>query len=659
MVNSKNTANHEFHLNKYNNYTRLYKQILKQAKKLYWNSRFEATKHDMKQTWNNINAVLNKSKSKETFPDMFKHDGANITDESEIANLFNNHYINIAPLLSDQITSYPGSALNYLKINNAQHSFFFEPCTSIEISSIINSLKPKTSCGFDNISAKLIKQSGNTIADPLTHIANLSMQQGIFPRPMKIVKVIPIYKKDDKSLFINYRPISLLPTFSKIIEKLIHRRIFKYLTKFNILALSQYGFQPGMSTELAILELQDRVVKAIASKKFCLGLFIDLSKAFDTLNHEILLSKLEHIGIRGTALNWFNSYLTNRHQYVSYKTANSDYLEIHCGVPQGSILGPLLFLIYVNDIENALSKSNAILFADDTTLLLTNHDYNSLIEETNQEIIMLHKWFCLNKLSLNISKTNYVIFHTQQKSIPNHVEPLILNNSIINKVDYVKFLGVYIDKWLNWKTHVTHKSKQILKVLAILTRLKYTLPTEILRTIYNSLILPHLSYGISAWGNVQSKELKRLNILQKKAVRHILNKRYNSHTAPLFKKLNILTVHDICLSNCCKLYFKSQNNKLRPYFQQQLRTNRQIHSYTTRQYDNIHYTNIRTNIEKQSLNYKISVTWNELPHHIRTNLNISPYTFSSNVKKYLVSKYQEMCTLQNCSVCHYTQTRVS
>ena len=250
----------------------------------------------------------------------------------------------------------------------------------------------------------IIKTVAPHIAAPFAHICNISFETGIFPTGMKLAKVTPIYKNDAHDEFSNYRPISLLPNFSKILEKLMFNRLTDFVNRCEILYEQQYGFRQNFSTDLALIELSDKIAEAMDNKKHMMGIFIDLSKAFDTLNHSILLQKLSNYGIRGVANDWFKNYLTNREQYVIYNNILSSKCTITTGVPQGSILGPLLFLLYINDISNSSAILKFVLFADDTNIFYSCENFEILCSTVNRELREVIQWFKSNRLLVNLKK---------------------------------------------------------------------------------------------------------------------------------------------------------------------------------------------------------------------------------------------------------------
>ena len=313
-------------------------------------------------------------------------------------------------------------------------------------------MKPKSSAGYDNISSKLLIQIGDIIACPLSIIINQSLCTGIFPKKLKLAKVIPLYKKDDEKSFGNYRPISLLSSFSKIFERTVFNQLYDYLIEHDLLYQSQYGFRRFHSTELPALELTDRIRQQIDQKKVSFSVFLDLSMAFDTLNHNILLTKLHYPGIKGTSLSWSTSYPENRYQYVEYNGTSSSLKEIETGVPQGSVLKPLLFIIYMNDSHRASENFEFILYADDITLVSplcsftlssNRNDINQVSSLINFELTKISDWLAVNKLSLNAEKTKYMIFHNYQNvTAENDIPHLTQNCSAIERVTQFNFLGL-------------------------------------------------------------------------------------------------------------------------------------------------------------------------------------------------------------------------
>ena len=643
--------NYESAKTKYTKHRNALNKVIKVEKRRYNFDQFNKSKHDIKSMWNNINRILNKTRNKLDFPDAFTDGDITLTNLNDIVDSFNKYYVNVGPNLATKIK--PGGKYKFtLPVMKHAESFFFFPCDSQEIQSIIRLMRPKLSHGYDNISPKLLKSSYLALLDPLTHVINISLKYGTVPDAMKKARVIPIFKNNGSNRIMkNYRPVSLLPVFSKILERIVYNRLFKYLNKHILLAISQYGFREGLSTELAILELQDRICNIISKGSCCAGIFMDLSKAFDTLDHTILLAKLEHYGVRGLALQWFKSYLHNRCQYVQLNDNMSSTLKLTCGVPQGSILGPILFLLYINDLAHIKINGVPILFADDTNTLYEQPSYESLRRVMNRDLQILSDWFAQNKLSINETKTKYIIFFSKHNAPPENFE-IYLNDIQLERVGSTKFLGVYIEQTLSWKVHIDSICSRISRITGVLSRLKFQLPGYVLQTMYNSLFSSVMLYGLSIWGSSPKSHLDRIVKLQKKAVRHIGNAKYNSHTDPLFRNLKILKLHDAYKLQCCKLLYRKRLGTLHDYHSARLPL---ISRSRTRQLNDVLIFRTRTMLQTQSINYKIGHNWNSLPFNIKNEPIISLKSFSKKLKLLFINKYQTHCSTSGCYVCrHFT-----
>ena len=509
------------------------------------------------------------------------------------------------------------------------------------------------------MSNKLITNIKVSIMEPLTLIINQMINTGMFPDLLKISRVIPLYKKEDCMILSNYRPISLLPSISKIFEKVILLQVVEYLDINSLINTSQYGFRKNYSTELASLHLIDYLNFQIDHMKTPLNIYLDLSKTFDCLNHDILLAKLKFYGFEGIAQNLFFSYLSNRKQFVQFETTKSELLNIKNGVPQGSILGPLLFIIYINDLPNASNLFKFMMYADDTTLYCCLEDINSSNknEIINNELQKVNRWLVSNKLSLNVNKTKYMLFYKHPKIVTDlNVQ---INNNSISRVNTFNFLGLYIHSNITWKTHIDHISKKISRVIGILNKMKYIFPTHILLSLYNSLILPHINYCLLSWG----KNSDAILLLQKRAMRSIFCTSYRAHTEPLFIISNSLKITEIYKSKLLFHYHKLMHNVLPQYFLSFI----PCHSIGNDRYQLRHKTFVipkyKHEFIKLTCRYQLPLLLNSfIPNHtddtpisnLLNNIhNIPLVSYKCITKSYFLSEYSYICTTLNCYVCQH------
>ena len=482
----------------------------------------------------------------------------------------------------------------------------------------------------------MVKSVISFISHPLAYIFNLSLRTGSVPLNLKVAKVIPVFKAGDPQDIHNYRPTSVLPCFSKILERLVYNRLSKFLSCFNILFDQQFGFRAQHSTDTALIHLTDLISKSLCDKLSTTGIFIDLSKAFDTIDHNILLSKLEFYGVRGCALEWFKDYLANRQQFTVINKVDSTRRTITHGVPQGSILGPLLFLLYVNDLHNSSSLLSFLLFADDTTIIYSNPSYDSFIRTLNIELIKVSSWFKSNKLSLNASKTKCMFFSKSNKSSVSPSAISIDGVPIIN-VHSTKFLGVILNDRLDWSDHISSVSKTISRNTGVLSKLRTFLPPPTLFILYNTLILPYLSYCNIVWARSSNNQLHSLKTIQKRAIRICTLSQPWDHTAPLFNRLQTLTLTDINNLQTGIFMYKYINKLLPQAFTTYFTAVHDVHDYSTRSCNKLYIPFTRTSYSINTLRFHGPRLWNSIDEAVKTQSSVGRFKIS--YKKDLASHY--------------------
>ena len=420
----------------------------------------------------------------------------------------------------------------------------WRPTTPSEIEELCKALDGNKSMGWDGVSPRVLKAVAREIAGPLSRLFNCCMREGHYPTSFKVARVVPVFKSEDPTLFSNYRPVSILLALSQLFERVLKSRLVQFFEQHKVITPSQYGFRAGHSTAMAVLDMVEKMRTAWREKNCALGVFVDLKKAFDTVDHDILLQKLEHYGVRGQTLKLLDSYLRNRSQYVCHGGFESERGLVECGVPQGSVLGPLFFLIYVNDMVSVSKELEFVLFADDTNIFAKSKEPGELFRKVNRGIHELNKWFKCNRLTLNLKNKNIYFggpgFNNQTD------EGLKIGGEEIRRVEGTRFLGVWVDQKLNWTEHIEQVLGKVGRLVGVIGRVRAAMGGRALHMLYNALILPHLQYCLMVWGDFQEGKNKKFGegLLkhQKRIVGMIEGITGKYHANPGFSRLGILKI---------------------------------------------------------------------------------------------------------------------
>lgn len=540
-------------------------------------------------------------------------------DISTIANSYNQYLLNTVPELVKNLQNIPFQC----SISENNQSLYLKPVTSEELIELGKQLKNKHSSGQDGIPVSIVKMVLKDIQNIICYVINNSLRYGIFPEQLKLSKIKPLPKKGDPSKMENYRPISLLQSFSKVFEIIICSRIFQFMLDCNVLNPNQHGYLKGKSTITAIYRFTQSIIEQLENRNLALGMFVDLSKAYDSLNIHILLEKLLKYGIRGPAYDWLKSYLERRRQFVAIEKESlelkSDIKETNIGIPQGSIVGPLLFVIYVNDLD--VSDFLITKYADDTNLLVWGDTLENTTQTASQQFKYVAEWFAQNKLVLNTGKTTTILFKTKQSRVISP-ENIVLDDTSQALGHSCKFLGVYLDEFLDWGTHINHLCIKLSSTTYALRNVCRYMTGETMRIFYFATFESIARYGIIFWG--ANSEIQKVFVLQKRIVRSMFQLKYRESCKGIFKENNILTVYALYIYECLMFLFKHNENFLTEYH----------HRYNTRTV-NINYPLHRLSLTEKGTYYRCIKFFNSLPIHIQVLQTQD--IFKKHIKKYLIA----------------------
>ena len=609
----------------------------KQAKHDYYQNIL--ARSSQRDAWKIVNNIRGEKHGRN--PNITIHNGdRTLTDMDEICTAFNDHFCHIGRNLASSI---PGDRnIHRLGTATAQPtSMYMRPATVNETILLINNLDTKKSCGPDQIAPSFLKNHHQFFALLLTDVFNEIIRTGHYPNCLKVARVVPIFKSGDPKVLANYRPISCLSMLNKIIEKLLVQRINDYVSHFKLLYTHQYGFREGSSTLSAACDLVEDIYDALDNKQIAGALFIDLKKAFDTIDHSILLEKLELLGIRGISKTIIESYLSNRRQYVTIGEHKSGLSSITTGVPQGSNLGPILFLLFINDICMLPLKGKLRLFADDTSVLYQGVSTEVVQDQIKHDILLLEDYFNVNLLSLNLRKTKYMLLHSPNRRLPPRV-PLEVHGHAIEEVFEYPFLGLIIDSKMNWSPHINHLKGKISSLCGLLRRISSFIPSNWLLKLYFALIHSRLQYLVAVWGAAGKSRLKELQVSQNRCLKVVFRKPHLFPTAALYNDPNNSILPIRAMYEMQLMVFMNQIVSNTSNIHHNIPLRWVANNRSSRQPGNLFLIRPRTEMGKKKFTYAASKLYNALPPTLIATGNTKCFkrslrtSIKQNVLRYLV-----------------------
>ena len=516
----------------------------------------------------------------------------------------------------------------FRNLPESENNFSFCEIETGFVTKQLNNLNLTKATGIDGISARLLKIASPVISESLCRLFNRSLAEADIPEEWKQAKVTPIHKEGDLDNINNYRPISVIPIVMKVFEKAIHEQVYDFLCDSGLICSQQSGFRPGYSTCTSLTYVTNYLYKQMDQGKITGIVFLDLKKAFDTVDHELLLCKLNAYGIRDAALAWFKSYLINRKQATTFRGESSVLESFEVGVPQGSILGPLLFMIYINDLPQVVSKASVMLYADDTAIMYSDSNIVNVESTLNEELDAINSWLKLNKLTLNASKTQCMTVGSPRKLTTVENIQLQIDQVPLEKVTVCKYLGIWMDENLSWHKHVQGLVSKISCRLALLRRLRGYLDSHTLKLLCNSLVLPHFEYSCPAWISGCTERLKNTLLRQHKQMARIaLNVDHTISSAKIYAKLKWVPISDRWDYHISTLMYKIVNGSAPEYLCNEFSLAREVHSYRTRNAvgNNLCPPRPRTGAGKKSFHFVGTQIWNNLTPSVKHAGNLNGF----------------------------------